>query len=413
MSMSLKTGLSLFLLCLALVMSARAAPTLLLPRSGISADELAIIINDDDPQSRQVGEYYRQVRRIPERNVIHVRFPGGKSAMSRDEFARLKAEIDRATPAHVQAYAVAWTTPYRVGCMSMTSALAFGFDDAFCSASCGPTKANPYFNSVSLYPAVDHAMRPAMMLAGVSFDQVKALIDRGVASDHSFPDGRAYLISTPDEKRSVRAAYFAMSERELKDVFPIEVLKTGAIESRPDVLFYFTGLPIVPQLKTLTFQPGALADHLTSFGGQLTDSSQMSSLRWLEAGATASYGTVVEPCNHPQKFPFPAIAMFHYANGASAVEAYWKSVAWPGEGVFVGDPLARPFAPILETVGGGVYRLTVLSPYPARLRLFMASSPMGPFTRIVLERSIAKGRNQIALSVPDAAGGYYRIVIAR
>lgn len=75
-------------------------------------------------------------------------------------------------------------------------------------------------------------------------------------------------------------------------------------------------------LETLDFLPGALADHLTSTGGMLTDSSQMSSVRWLEAGATASYGTVIEPCSYPQKFPSPAVAMFHYALGATAIEAY-------------------------------------------------------------------------------------------
>ncbi|MEA5519656.1 hypothetical protein, partial [Limnoraphis robusta] len=64
---------------------------------------------------------------------------------------------------------------------------------------------------------------------------------------------------------------------------------------------------------------------------------------WLEAGATASYGTVVEPCNFPQKFPNPAIAMRRYLDGDTAVEAYWKSVVWPGQGVFIGEPLARPF----------------------------------------------------------------------
>jgi xylose isomerase len=25
------------------------------------------------------------------------------------------------------------------------------------------------------------------------------------------------------------------------------------------------------------------------------------------------------------------------------IEAYWKSVAWPGQGLFVGEPLARPW----------------------------------------------------------------------
>jgi hypothetical protein len=27
------------------------------------------------------------------------------------------------------------------------------------------------------------------------------------------------------------------------------------------------------------------------------------------------------------------------------LEAYWKSVAMPGRGLFIGEPLARPYAP--------------------------------------------------------------------
>jgi uncharacterized protein (TIGR03790 family) len=89
--------------------------------------------------------------------------------------------------------------------------------------------------------------------------------------------------------------------------------------------------------------PGALADHLTSFGGDLTGKGQMSALRWLDAGATASYGTVSEPCNYWQKFPNPTVLLKWYVNGATAIEAYWKSVAWPAQGVFVGEPLAAPY----------------------------------------------------------------------
>jgi hypothetical protein len=35
-------------------------------------------------------------------------------------------------------------------------------------------------------------------------------------------------------------------------------------------------------------------------------------------GATASYGTVSEPCSHPQKFPHPQVLLLHYAQGATA-----------------------------------------------------------------------------------------------
>ena len=70
----------------------------------------------------------------------------------------------------------------------------------------------------------------------------------------------------------------------------------------------------------------------------------MSILGWIEAGATGSFGAVTEPCNFPQKFPDPALAMMYYLNGETLIEAYWKSVRRPGQGVFVGEPLAKPFA---------------------------------------------------------------------
>jgi uncharacterized protein (TIGR03790 family) len=108
-------------------------------------------------------------------------------------------------------------------------------------------------------------------------------------------------------------------------------------------MFYFTGVVVVNGLETLRFMPGAIADHLTSSGGNLTDSSQMSAMRWLEAGATGSYGTVVEPCAMTQKFPFPAVVVAHYLQGETLIEAYWKSVLMPGQGIFIGEPLAAPF----------------------------------------------------------------------
>src|SRR5204863_703276 len=88
---------------------------------------------------------------------------------------------------------------------------------------------------------------------------------------------------------------------------------------------------------------GAVADHLTSSGGVLSGGGQTTALEWLAAGATGSYGTSTEPCNYRAKFPEPGIVMARYLGGETLLEAYWKSVRMPGQGVFVGDPLARPF----------------------------------------------------------------------
>lgn len=124
----------------------------------------------------------------------------------------------------------------------------------------------------------------------------------------------------------------------------LRIVTADFIANKKNVLFYFTGVMHVRGLDTIRFVPGAIGDHLTSAGGNLAGGSQMSSLRWLEAGATGSYGAVVEPCNHPQKFPHPGIVINRYLKGETLIEAYWKSVAWPGQGVFIGEPLASPYA---------------------------------------------------------------------
>lgn len=304
---------------------------------------MAVIINAADPLSLAVGEYYAHARQIPATNVIKVSFPVGGVEMPAEEFQRLKAEVDSVTPGNVQAYALAWSAPYRVACMSITSAFAFGYDRAYCTTGCTATRLSAYFNSASRLPEFELHMRPTMMLAGGSFPEVKALIDRGVESDGTYPRGTAYLLLTGDKARSSRVLTYPQVESVAAGLINIEIVRQDKLTDRQDVMFYFTGVASVAGLETLRFLPGAIADHLTSFGGMLMGSSQMSALRWLEAGATGSYGTVVEPCNFPQKFPHPAIVIGRYLRGETLIEAYWKSVAWPGQGVFIGEPLAAPF----------------------------------------------------------------------
>ena len=228
--------------------------------------------------------------------------------------------------------------------MSISSAMTFGFDEQYCAKGCKKTKASAYYHSDIRQPYAKLGIRPTMLLAGESVAQVKALIDRGIKADNSFPTGTGYLVSTTDRNRNVRAKDYKRIVAALSDRIKLETVETNTLQDKPDVLFYFTGLKSVKKLKSNTYLPGAIADHLTSAGGGLNGSAQMSALKWLDAGATASYGTVVEPCNFLQKFPNPGIVIDRYTRGESIIEAYWKSVAWPGQGVFVGEPLAAPFA---------------------------------------------------------------------
>ena len=313
------------------------------PAGALDRTQLAVIINTSDPLSILIGDYYAARRRIPPRNVIRISFPPGRTGLYESEFDAIKAAVDRQVPTNVQAYALTWAAPYRVACMSITAAFAFGFDRAFCADGCKPTRISPYFNSPVTQPFTDLKIRPTMSVAALSFDEAKALIDRGIAADGTGPPGTAYLVSTSEAARNVRSRWYGLVQRMFGKHFHIVEVHEDALRNRDDVMFYFTGKREVDGLSTLGFLPGAIADHLTSSAGMLTDSGQMSALRWLEAGATASYGTVEEPCNFLQKFPHPAVVIGHYLEGETLIEAYWKSVDMPGQGIFVGEPLAAPF----------------------------------------------------------------------
>ena len=310
----------------------------------ISPAELAVVININDPVSIQIGDYYRQVREIPEENVFRVSFTPNQSGLAVEEFERVKAYLDSQLPDRIQALALTWMRPYRVGCMSITTAFAAGYDKVFCSTTCTPTRISPYFDSNSTQPYIDFKIRPTMMLAARDFKNAKLLISKGKKSDGTFPNGTAYLLKTTDKNRSVRASLYPQIVRRLGgSLLNINLVNGDVIEGKRDILFYFTGLTWVTRLASNRFLPGAIADHLTSSGEVLDGQNQMSSLRWLEAGATGSYGTVVEPCAFIGKFPHPGVVMDRYLKGETLIEAYWKSVQQPGQGVFIGEPLASPF----------------------------------------------------------------------
>lgn len=384
------------------------APVIQVPKASLRAEELAIIVNDNDPASIEIANYYRTQRHIPEKNLIHVRIDPSRVDLPSALFISIRQQVEKQTSAYIQAYVLTWTKPYRVDCMGITAAFALGFDQQYCASGCVATKINPYFSSLSKYPYDDFKLRPTMMLAGKNIQEVKQLIDRGVRADKTFPRGTAYLLSTTDKFRTVRDSLFTKIKLVYGKYIQVESLKQNYLSNKRDVLFYFTGSKQVDHLAKNTFLPGAVADHLTSTGGQLTDSRQMSILEWLSAGATGSYGTVVEPCNMPDKFPNPAVVIDRYTAGETLIEAYWKSVAMPGQGVFVGEPLARPYGGFQLHWEGDDLIYTTWELEPGNYELQAGDSLLGPFTPLPGLQPIQHGQNTLRLS--HAQNLVYRLI---
>jgi uncharacterized protein (TIGR03790 family) len=303
--------------------------------------------------------------------------------------------------------------------MSAVTAFAtLSFDaGAYCSTPCATTATVPTYDSASHRPADDHGIRPTMMLAATDAGDALALIDRGLAADDTFPTGDVYLVRTNDAARSVRYPNFIQTAAQWADaglnVRYVDNLADGGAQSITNtsgVLGYLTGFVTVPGIATNQYRPGAVADHLTSVGGAVPTSGQMSILRWLEAGATASYGTVIEPCNYTAKFPAASVLWAHYYRGEPIIEAYWKSVQMPGEGNFIGEPLARPWGAEVTGWDAATQTLTLTTTAlvpGVSYTIESAPDPAGPWSLVRGNVSTPK-HARVVLTVSPATERYYR-----
>lgn len=345
---------------------AASAQTVPVPRASITPADLGIVILQGDPTSEAIGAYYQSVRGIPAANVVRISLPVGANNITPSQLASARAQITAALPANVQATLLTWTRPFRVqgACgMSITSAFALGYDVKYCNAVF--TAPVAYYDADTTRPWTELGIRPSMMLGAATYADAVNLIHRGLSSEATYPAGDGYLIRTTDSARSgprwqdfskLPSAWRFDGGLQLNYIDATQGGGSNAIAGKSPVLFYFTGLTVVPDLASNFFVPGAVGDHLTSFGGVLSGTSQMEATEWLQAGTTGSYGTVEEPYAVADKFPRASVMIDHYYRGATLIEAYWKSVRTPGQGLFLGDPLARPFtdAPV-SAISNGQY----------------------------------------------------------
>ena len=392
--------------------------SLLVPRSGILPSEMAVVVNDSDPQSVILGHYYQLKHGIPNNNMVHLDFPsvaseGANFTISAKDFTDFKSKVDARLGPDIQAYAIMWTQPWSVGGgVGVTTAFSMGYGAAEGS--------NPYYNSGSVQPYTDLKFRPSMMVAGFTLQDSLSLIDRGALAAQTLPTGNGFFIRTTDSVRSNPryvdfdgTALYWNHPNGLHIIYIDNSAGKGSdfIQNTANVLFYETSLAAVPGINTNKYLPGAVADHLTSYGGALLEKVQMSVLNWLEAGVTASYGTVTEPGADYRKFPQASIFVNTYFSGNTVVEAYTKSVELPFRGVFVGDPLARPFGTKASLTRKGLTIKTSILMPGIKYTLLAGNSCSGPFSPLQSNISVSQ---QSYKTITDASGYYrfYRLVVA-
>lgn len=334
-----------------------------------------VVVNDASDRSLELGQYYQDARGIPERNICHITTSTNYSIDTASFTNEIRQPVldyltDSGLSGQVDYIVFCMDIPYRVyvpadpgNTNSLTGAMFYDYKDSPPPCSLPADAISPYYQSELAFEHSDPETGNdryylSALLTAWTFDQALTLVDRAVAADGSRPTGTVYYVRTADNRRNVRwrqfegAMYpvrFLDAERYSEFVFGWDI--TG----KQDVVGYMVGRWAPTRLEQNTFLPGALGDHMTSFGGNLFEYSSPtngSALYWLQAGCAGTYGTVTEPCNYTNKFP-QARVHFWYARGFSMGEAYTMSVQAPYQGILVGDPLCQPYAlPPLVSVSG-------------------------------------------------------------
>ena len=334
--------------------------------AGGSGLNVVVVVNQNSTNSVQLGNYYCERRCVPPQNLLRItNWTGGNVEWTTSDFTNslldplLSMLSSRGLTNQIDYVVLSMDFPYRVvqtgapsGNNSTTAALFYGFkpDDFGDSCSLPDASSNAYAASEGIFrqtPPFSAGSNSWLvtMLTSSNLAQAEAIIDGGVASDGTFPTQMVWLAKTSDLARNVRYLEFdnTIFDGRVAGDFSIQRTNQDSPYGLTNLLGYQTGLGGFNILSN-ALVPGSIADSLTSYGGMLYENSgQTSLLAFMNAGACGSYGTVVEPCNYPQKFPSPQ-DYFYQARGFSLAECYYMSVVNPYQGLIVGEPLAAPFA---------------------------------------------------------------------
>lgn len=362
--------------------------------------EVLLLINRQSPASMKVANAYAAARQIPACNIAYLDIPesiyGGEATVSPEQFTKLIWEPanavvqERGLDPQILAWVYSVDFPIRVRTAQsdrrQMSVLGLTFtrnkvpglslveDGKYFSKVFAGPNARLRFNRPSLslrtykvglgdldtIPDEFSGLKdglgeqmplPAMMLGyigenGNDVQTVLETIRRGVESDFKGPHSGLYFVTSDDVRSTCREWQYSPAVKELQQRGIVANVTTNFPAGQKNVMGILMGAETVDPSQIGSFAPGAMAEHLTSWSAQF-QKRQTKLTEWLKAGATASAGSVVEPYSNPNKFP-GARFYVHYAAGCTMLESFYQSIACPLQILLLGDPLARPYAPVVS-----------------------------------------------------------------
>ncbi|HUV10936.1 MAG TPA: TIGR03790 family protein, partial [Acidimicrobiia bacterium] len=331
-------------------------------------ERVLIVINTDSADSVEVGQYYKEMRNVPDENVVYVSIIPDTMTIEVMYNEQVRDEI----VSHIQAHGLQDKILYIVttrgvpltvlqldtGALnSLDSLLAdlYGTVEPGWGGEYGED--NPYYLDQKRFTA-SHGTVLVSRLSGPSVEYAKGLVDRALYAEQHLDvsSGKAWIDCRGD-KPSLSNGYYCQAERYIETAGRrtaqegVETIIDTAGAMFPNgtcdnALFYYGWYSFH------NFQPifdgylevGSVAWHLDSWSAYiLTDPSDPNwSVQMIMRGATVTAGSVCEPYTYSMQ----AGGIFYerFFRGYTTAESWWASIPnthW--RMVLVGDPLYAPF----------------------------------------------------------------------
>lgn len=365
-----------------------AALFALCARAEVLPSKVYVVANSDDPDSLAIADFYASARGIPKGNIVGLPMPKAGKISKAEYFEKIENPLvaELAKRGALKAVKLGGREPsgreiysyvsHDIGFLVLCRGVPWGVNPSPNSPAPNPPKSfsdaasvdseisgrfvssksfagfvkNPLFNNYSwaMTPSITGTI-PVARLDGVSRADVEASVRNALEAEKKGVRGRVYIDESKCEKtgdkwlsaagKILSAAGFDVSENTEPRLF-------GFADRMDAPAFYFGWYAFNPAGyfadKNFKFPAGASALHIFSFSAANMRDRNSWTPAFTAEGASATFGNVYEP--YLGGTHYPHVYVLALARGMSAGEAATAAMpflSW--QGVFVGDPMFKPF----------------------------------------------------------------------
>ena len=365
-----------------------AALFALCARAEVLPSKVYVVANSDDPDSLAIADFYASARGIPKGNIVGLPMPKAGKISKAEYFEKIENPLiaELAKRGALKAVKLGGREPsgreiysyvsHDIGFLVLCRGVPWGVNPSPNSPAPNPPKSfsdaasvdseisgrfvssksfagfvkNPLFNNYSwaMTPSITGTI-PVARLDGVSRADVEASVKNALEAEKKGVRGRVYIDESKREKtgdkwlsaagKILSAAGFDVSENTEPRLF-------GFADRMDAPAFYFGWYAFNPAGyfadKNFKFPAGASALHIFSFSAANMRDRNSWTPAFTAEGASVTFGNVYEP--YLGGTHYPHVYVLALARGMSAGEAATAAMpflSW--QGVFVGDPMFKPF----------------------------------------------------------------------